>query len=190
MKGTVTRDRYRRLQMRARLMLAVAVFALLIAGCGGGDGADKSSTPSGPPVVQDESTPDASSSADEQPAQDATSLGFPSFATKNTTRVPGADSIANAAGVALAVFPSVSVDSQPLAVTLVDAGDWRSAISAAQLAAAPVRAPVLLTQDGKLPPITASALETLKPRGSAKLAAAQIVRAGDDAASVEDLKTS
>ena len=34
------------------------------------------------------------------------SLGFPDFATKNTTRVGGADPITDAAGVALAVFPA------------------------------------------------------------------------------------
>ena len=62
--------------MRACLTVVAALFALLIAGCGGGDSAGKSSTPSGPPVVQDSSTPGASTSADEQPAQDASSLGF------------------------------------------------------------------------------------------------------------------
>src|SRR3954465_10396200 len=32
-------------------------------------------------------------------------LGFPALATKNTTRIPGADAIANAAGVAAARLP-------------------------------------------------------------------------------------
>ena len=45
------------------------------------------------------------SSTSRHPAA-AGDLGFPAFATKNTTRVAGVDPIADAAGVALAVFPS------------------------------------------------------------------------------------
>ena len=50
--------------------------------------------------------------------------GFPALATKNTTRVPGADPVANAAGVALAVFPSTGGVDGALAVTLVDHDAW------------------------------------------------------------------
>ena len=64
-----------------------------------------------------------------------TELGFPAFATRNTTRVGGADPIADAAAVAQAVFPSRDDDTRPRAVTLVDATDWRVAVSAAQLMA-------------------------------------------------------
>ena len=42
----------------------------------------------------------------EEPAEEPTDLGFPAFATSNTTRVAGADSIEVAAGVALATFPT------------------------------------------------------------------------------------
>ncbi len=45
-------------------------------------------------------------------------LGFPSLATKNTTRIPGADPAADAAGVALAVYPSAGPGTHPGAVTL------------------------------------------------------------------------
>ena len=62
-------------------------------------------------------------------------LGFPAFATKNTTRVAGVDPIADAAGVALAVFPSTGNVNGPDAVTLVDSSDWATGIAAASLVA-------------------------------------------------------
>ena len=43
----------------------------------------------------------------------AQDLGFPEFATKNTTRVAGADPVASAAGVALAAFPSTGGSRAP-----------------------------------------------------------------------------
>src|SRR5215207_201651 len=54
-------------------------------------------------------------------AEAAEDLGFPTFATKNTTRVAGSDPVANAAGVARAVFPARSPGTRPGAVALVDA---------------------------------------------------------------------
>ena len=58
-------------------------------------------------------------------------LGFPAFATKNTTRVAGVDPVADAAGVALAAFPSTGGRPGPAAVSLVDADDWAAGIAAA-----------------------------------------------------------
>ncbi len=115
--------------------------------------------------------------ADDEAA--ASGLGFPGFATKNTTRVGGADAIADAAAIAQAVYPSRADDTRPPAVVLVDAGDWRGALSAAQLMADPVRAPILVAQDGQLPEATESALERLQPTGASSLAAAQVIRVGD-----------
>src|SRR3954468_25036733 len=117
-------------------MLAVAVRV----GCGGG-GHKTTTEPQRPPVVGKRS--------DDQQA--AKSLGFPGFATKNTTRVGGADPIADAAGVAQAVFPARSRDTRPTAVTLVDVKDWQAAISAAQLMSRPLRAPVLLSDGEDMP---------------------------------------
>ena len=77
----------------------------------------------------------ASSSASQQPAA-AEDLGFPAFATKNTTRVAGADPAADAAGVALAVFPSTGGVKRPAAVTLVADDDWPAGLAAASLVAA------------------------------------------------------
>jgi hypothetical protein len=102
----------------------------------------------------------------EQQAQTVEDLGFPEFATKNTTRVAGGDPVADAAGVALAVFPSTGGVRGPAAVTLVNADDWASGIAAASLMAPPVRAPILITGSGGTPDLTADALEALGPTGS------------------------
>ena len=78
----------------------------------------------------------------------------------------GADPIANAAGVARAVYPARTDESSPKAVVIVDQGDWRAAISAAQLMARPLRAPILLSDGGELPAASAEALEELAPSGA------------------------
>jgi hypothetical protein len=116
-------------------------------------------------------------SGDEEPAGPA--LGFPIFATKNTTRVGGADPVADAAAVAQAVFPSRSEDTRPQAVVLVDQDDWRAGIAAAQLAAPPLRAPVLFTEGSDLPKATADALDKLQPSGAKQAGRAQVIRIGD-----------
>jgi hypothetical protein len=94
-------------------------------------------------------------------------LGFPAFATKNTTRVAGPDPAADAAGVALAVDPATGGVPGPDAVTLVDAADWPAGIAAASLVADPVGAPILVTESGELPELTQNALRALGPDGAA-----------------------
>jgi Cell wall binding domain 2 (CWB2) len=105
--------------------------------------------------------------------------GIPLLATKNTTRVDGADPIADAAGVALAVYPSVAPGTNPHAVVLAPTDDWEAALAASVLMAAPVRAPLLLSGPGTLPAVTAQALKTLAPGGASSLAGAQVIRVGD-----------
>src|ERR1700704_2787765 len=56
----------------------------------------------------------------------AQELGFPQFATKNTTRVGGADPTADAAAVSQAVFTPELPSARPRAVALVDSGDWQA----------------------------------------------------------------
>ena len=104
---------------------------------------------------------------EQQPAA-AEDIGFPAFATKNTTRVAGPDSAANAAGVALAVFPSTGGVERPAAVSLVEDGDWPAGLAAASLVAQPIRAPILVTGSDEIPEVTADALDALAPTGSAK----------------------
>jgi hypothetical protein len=159
-----------------RPLLLLLVPVLLAAGCGGGgndDGGDQRQ-----PVVGQSSGDDGA----------AKNLGFPGFATKNTTRVGGADPIADAAAVAQAIYPSRSRDTRPAAVTLVDSKDWRTAISAAQLMSRPLRAPVLLSDGEDMPEATQSALDELGPTGAQKAGDAQVIRIGKTA-KAEGLKT-
>jgi hypothetical protein len=106
-------------------------------------------------------------------------LGFPGFATKNTTRVGGDDATADAAGVALATFPSVGGVDRPAAVTLVESSDWAAGIAASVLVSEPIRAPVLLSERDDVPEQTETALDALDPPGSADTRDAQAFRIGD-----------
>src|ERR687884_710064 len=106
-------------------------------------------------------------------------LGFPSVATKNTTRVGGGDPIADAAGVALAVYPSQASGTHPPAVTLAPTDDWEAALASAVFMAPPIRAPVLLATSGGLPSATSDALHTLAPTGSGGAGGGQVIRIGD-----------
>jgi hypothetical protein len=113
--------------------------------------------------------------------EDTSDLGFPTFATKNTTRVAGADPTADAAAIALAVWPSTGDLAGPNAVTLVDSTDWPAGVAAASLVAAPVGSPILLTQAGAVPPLTGSALRELNPQGSGDTAGRQVFVVGNAA---------
>ena len=104
-------------------------------------------------------------------------LGFPQTATKNTTRIPGSDSVETAAAVARTVHPGIT--SRPDAVTLVDTSDWRVAIAAAALSAPPFDAPLLFSDGTDLPGASASALKALAPQGSDAAGDAKIIRIGN-----------
>jgi Cell wall binding domain 2 (CWB2) len=125
--------------------------------------------PPAPPVAVKE---------DEEPKA-AEELGFPAFATKNTTRVGGDDAIADAAGVALATFPSAGGVEGPAAVTLVPSSDWAAGIAASVLVSDPIRAPVLIGERDGVPDQTQTAIDALEPRGSPETSDAQAFRIGD-----------
>jgi Cell wall binding domain 2 (CWB2) len=147
--------------------LATSLAVLALAGAGVGVYLALSSDSGEPRTINAPPAPQVV--VKEAPApEEPTDLGFPAFATKNTTRVAGADPVADAAGVALAVYPSTGDVSGPDAVTLVDVGDWQGGIAAASLMAAPVGAPILLTDGGELPSLTASAIRSLAPAGSSE----------------------
>jgi hypothetical protein len=147
-------------------LLAVAVIvSVALAGCGGGT---KLITGAAPTQAVESKTPDAGAK-----------LGFPSIATKNTTRVAGADPVADAAGVALAVYPSSGAGTQPSAVVLAPTNDWQAAIASSILMARPIRAPMLLSGPSSLPSATAGALRMLAPTGSGAVGGDQIIRVGD-----------
>jgi Cell wall binding domain 2 (CWB2) len=110
--------------------------------------------------------------------QAAQRLGFPALATKNTTRVAGGDPTADAAGVALAVYPSNGPATHPGAVTLAPTDDWEAAIASSVLMAPPIRAPILLSAKDSLPSASADALRTLAPGGTGATGGAQVIRVG------------
>ena len=105
-------------------------------------------------------------------------LGFPTFATKNTTRVAGLDPIADAAATALAVFPSTGDVKGPVAVSLVAEDDWASGVAAASLMAAPIGAPMLVSGRDEVPEFTADALDGLAPAGSKRTDGRQVFAIG------------
>ncbi|MGO9498045.1 MAG: cell wall-binding repeat-containing protein [Solirubrobacteraceae bacterium] len=149
--------------MRWTAWIAGLAACVSIAGCGGG--ATRL-------IIRTTST---GSSA----ALPAAGTGFPILATKNTTRVSGVDPIADAAGVALAVFPSQVAGTHPAAVTIAPTDDWEAAIAASVLMAPPIRAPILLSGSTALPPATTNALNLLTPTGSGSIKGAQVIRIGD-----------
>lgn len=155
------------------------VLMAVLAGCGGSDRVETRT------VTQPEQ-PALGRPAEAEEA--ATDLGFPGFATKNTTRVGGGDPIADAAGVGQAVYPGRADDSRPGAVTIVDAADFQAAVSAAQLMAPPLRAPILYSQDKELPQASEDALAAMRPTGSEAAGRAQVIRVGDRAATPDDLR--
>ncbi len=168
----------------ARALPILLVLSVLASGCGLGGGDDD---PRDPGTPQTEAPPVLGQPEDAEEAAEA--LGFPAFATKNTTRVGGADPVADAAGVARAVFPALTPETRPQAVVIVDVADWRSAISATQLMSEPLQAPILFSRDGELPAASEAALEALDPTGAEKAGDAQAIRIGSAAARPAGVKT-
>jgi Cell wall binding domain 2 (CWB2) len=109
----------------------------------------------------------------------AEKIGFPAVATKNTTRVAGGDPTVDAAGVALAVYPSSGGGTHPQVVTLAPTDNWQAAIAASVLMSSPIKAPILLSGSSSLPSATADALGSLAPTGSGAVNGAQVIRVGD-----------
>ncbi len=141
--------------------IALALVALTVAGCG----------------KSDETAP-LQGSASSDSSQAAADLGFPTFATKNTTRVGGSDATANAAATARAIYPGGSKAGFPDVVAVAPSDDWRVALASAALEADPINAPLLLSGED-LPAASADALKALNPRGLARLRGAQVIQIGD-----------
>jgi Cell wall binding domain 2 (CWB2) len=161
------------------VLALVFIVAAILGGRGGGGG--ETETPA--PVSEAPSTRSEAPSS-----QTAEELGYPGFATANTTRVGGTEPASTAAGVALATYPSTEPPQRPDAVTLVDAEDWRSAIAASVLMAAPVGAPLLISTGDDIPEPTAQALDALDPQGSKATKGAQAFAVGA-ASAPSSLKT-
>jgi hypothetical protein len=105
-------------------------------------------------------------------------IGYPLIATKNTTRVDGPDPIADAAAVALAVYPSTGPGTHPPVVTLAPTGDWPAALASSVLMSAPIHAPILLSGPTALAPVTGTTLTALAPSGSGAADGAKVIRIG------------
>jgi len=156
------------------VLIAASLLVIAAVGVGGYFGVraltDEDDEAPAPPVALNEE--------DDEP-EAAKELGFPGFATKNTTRIGGDDETADAAGAALATFPSVGGVDRPAAVTLVPSSDWAAGIAASVLVSDPIRAPLLLSDRDGVPDQTETALDALRPEGSPETTDAQVLRIGD-----------
>ena len=141
-------------------------------------------TAAGPAVIV-ETAPEREPSNDDEAVEQ---IGFPSFATRNTTRVGGVDGTSTASGVALASYPSQGGVPAPQAAILAPADSWQIAMAATPLTADPVAAPLLLSEEDDVPPVTATALGGLAPSGLEREEGAQILTVGKVAAP-DDLET-
>lgn len=109
----------------------------------------------------------------------AQAIGFPEFATRNTTRVGGVDAIADAAGVALASYPAQGGIGSPQAAVLASADSWQEALAATPLTADPLASPLLLGGPDEVPAITDQALAAIAPAGLEEAGGAQLITVGD-----------
>jgi hypothetical protein len=158
--------------LAALVALALVFIVVAIVFASGGKDNSGSEVTTSAPAGSDEG------GGGEPSPQVAEALAFPAFATNNTTRIGGPDPTSNAAGVALAVFPSTTAAQQPAAVTLVGEEDWAGAIAASVLTAAPVRAPILFSAPDALPEDSEEALAALGPQGSKATGGASLFAVG------------
>jgi hypothetical protein len=174
----------------ALVLIAVAFIVLAIVAGGGSKKGNSGAAPrpTADATTSGESTTTSSESGDEgegseadgeAPSTGAEELGYPSFATSNTTRIGGPDPVSNAAAAALAVFPGTKEKQRPVAVALVGTEDWAGALAAAVLMAEPIRAPLLYGEAEGVPGPTAEALESLQPGGGAASGGAAVLAIGD-----------
>jgi Cell wall binding domain 2 (CWB2) len=164
-----------------RSLAALLVLALIaLCGCSGlNEKGGNARTGTAPADISAQSTSKSASAE----------LGFPVTATRNTTRVAGADAVADVAGAVGAVFPATSADNRPHAVAIVDKTNWQGAIAASVLMAQPLGVPILLSSGGKLPAVSNDTLKRMKPTGSPLARNAQVIRIGDSAAQLPGYRT-
>ncbi len=144
---------------------ALFAVSMLLAGCNLGD--------------EDSLTglSDSSGSADF-----ARGVGSPSLSTKNTVRIPGAGPVGDAAGAALAVYPSNNAKTRPRAVSFVADNDWRAALVAGVLMSRPIQAPILLGKRDGEHDVSTDAINTMAPTGlriPGKVLAPKVIGFGD-----------
>jgi hypothetical protein len=152
-------------------LLALALVVVL-AGCGKGSTANNGSTRT------------ASSGFGAAPQ----ARGVLGIATKNTTRLGGADPASDAAAVAEAVYPGFTPATRPQAVVLVNERDFSAALVVSALASAPLGAPLLYAEGDSLPEVTEQALRAMHPLGASSLGGAQVIRVDTSAALPDGLR--
>ena len=166
--------------LRSRPIAALAAALTLALGglsaCGRSDRGDGELGVRSPQASPPAGSPAAGSASD-----------FRQLATKNTQRIPLDSGPGLASAVATAVFPGAR--QRPSAVALADKGDWHAALVASVLMAPPLRAPLLLTDQGEVPGDTAAALDELRPTGAAQAAGAQAIRLGAAADPGDETRT-
>jgi hypothetical protein len=145
----------------SRLLIAVLA-GVTLAGCG--KSAPLPAGSSGAPIAQ------------------VSTQGAGGLATKNTTRLGGSDPATDAAAVARAVYPGLTVSTRPQAVVLADEHDWPAALAASALASAPLGAPLLYSDGSTLPSVSSQALAAMHPIGAAQAGGAQVIRIGTSTA--------
>ncbi|HWH21521.1 MAG TPA: hypothetical protein VN671_13375, partial [Solirubrobacterales bacterium] len=174
-------------------VLVVIAIVFIVAAIVGGSGSKKGDESAAPSPSTTTAAPSSSASPEssssdsegesessgEAPSTDAEELGYPAFATSNTTRIGGPDPVVNAAATALSVFPSTNEKQRPVAVTLVSTEDWAGAIAAGVLMAEPIRAPLLYSEAEGVPDATKAALESLRPQGGAASGGHAVLAIGD-----------
>jgi hypothetical protein len=153
----------------SRLLIAMLAGATL-AGCG--KSAPLPAGSSGAPIAQ------------------VSTQGAGGLATKNTTRLGGSDPATDAAAVARAVYPGLTVSTRPQAVVLADEHDWPAALAASALASAPLGAPLLYSDGSALPSVSSQALAAMHPIGAAQAGGAQVIRIGTTTAAPAGYRTS
>jgi hypothetical protein len=176
----------------ALVVIAVGFIVLAIVAGGGSKKGAESAAPSPATAAtageskvgsssewEDDSSETSADDSGEAPSAGAEELGYPSFATSNTTRIGGPDPVSNAAATALAVFPGTTEKQRPVAVALVETEDWAGALAAAVLMAEPIRAPVLFGEPESVPDPTSEALEKLQPHGGAASGGDAVLAIGD-----------
>jgi len=123
-------------------------------------------------------SPHASSGGPARSIAAVAAPGAISVATRNTTRLGGADAIADAAAVARTVYPALTPATRPRAVVLVDRADLAASLAASVLAGSPLHAPILYSEGTQLPDLTSETLTALRPTGEPSLGGAQVVSIG------------
>jgi hypothetical protein len=157
------------LRLLVALALSGVLAGLVLSGCGKGRTSSGSSATGSPGVAK-------------------AAHGAVSIATKNTTRIGGAEPAEDAAAVAQTVFAGLTPATRPQAVVLVDEHNWPAALAASALASAPLGAPILYSDGDSLPGATVRALRALRPIGASALAGAQVIRIGTSAALPDGLR--